>query len=166
MAENLVDGIVERRIKFLLEAARYEVIKDQAISFALRVVSNHATIGRDATSAVIKRLNTKVSSNALSLLLETGLDNFCRHTINEHPKPIVMTWNWLKENAEWLDVASVWQHFLDNKMITVTRKEDEKIRLSGQGHAGDFQSRYLDLGIVVKELAHSPVDIWRASMGP
>lgn len=163
MTENIVDSIVERRIKFLLEAARHEVVKDQAISFSLRVVSNHATIGKDATSATIKKLNRRVSNDAFSLLLEAGLESFCRHTINEHPMPIVVTWNWLRENAEQLDVASVWKHFLDNKMITVTKDEDDKIRLSGQMHAGDFQSRYFDLGIFFTELNHSPADIWRTS---
>ena len=35
---------IKRRIEFLIEAAKYEVKKDQVVTYAMRVLSNHATI--------------------------------------------------------------------------------------------------------------------------
>ena len=103
---------IKRRIEFLIEAAKYEVKKDQVVTYAMRVLSNHATIGRDAGSAEIKKHNKTVSQGAQNLLHSVDLTTFCKQTINEHPKPILATWEWLRENAEHLSVEEVWNEFV------------------------------------------------------
>ena len=89
----------------------------------MRVLSNHATIGRDAGSAEIKKYNKTVSQGAQKLLHSVDLTTFCKQTINEHPKPILATWEWLRENAEHLSVEEVWNEFVANKMVTITKKK-------------------------------------------
>jgi hypothetical protein len=56
---HLSDNL-KRRINFLLECAKHEGTKDQVVTYALRVLSNHATIGRDAPSSTIKKLNKNI----------------------------------------------------------------------------------------------------------
>ena len=90
------NDIIKRRIRFLLDAAKHELKKDQVVTYAMRVLSNHATIGKDAGSAEIKKQNKTVSVNAKQLLYSADLATYCQNTINEHPKPIQLTWEWLK----------------------------------------------------------------------
>lgn len=52
---------VERRIRFLLDAAKNEVKRDQVVTYAMRVLSNYAAIGKDAGSIEIKKQNKRVS---------------------------------------------------------------------------------------------------------
>ena len=120
-----MDSIIKRRIKFLLDAAKDEDIKDQAISYVMRTLSNHATIGKDANSASIKKINRKATENAYKLLKEKGIKIYCKETINEHPKPLEQTWQWLKENAHTLSIDDVWKEFCKYTMVTVTKEEDD-----------------------------------------
>ena len=147
---------IKRRIEFLIEAAKYEVKKDQVVTYAMRVLSNHATIGRDAGSAEIKKHNKTVSQGAQKLLHSVDLTTFCKQTINEHPKPILATWEWLRENAEHLSVEEVWNEFVANKMVTITKEEDTRIRASGQNSIGNMQTRYNALGIRLVTLSKTP----------
>ena len=59
-----MNEIIERRIRFLLDAAKHEIKKDQVVTYAMRVLSNHATIGKDAGSAEIKKQNKTISEGA------------------------------------------------------------------------------------------------------
>ena len=109
-----MNELVRRRIQFLLDAAKHENVKDQAITFVMRVLSNHATIGKDAQSKPIKKINKRVSENAYKILQTKGIEIFCKQTINEHPKPLSQTWEWLKKNAQnGLSVEKVWEEFCD-----------------------------------------------------
>ena len=69
-----MNSLIERRIRFLLDAAKYEVKKDQVITYAMRVLSNHATIGKDAGSAEIKKINKIISEEAQNLLYSSDLE--------------------------------------------------------------------------------------------
>ena len=84
----MLDKILERRIKFLIDAARFEGKKDQVVTYAMRVLSNHAAIGKDANSAQIKKINRRVSKGAYSLLMSSSIDVYCKETINGHPRPL------------------------------------------------------------------------------
>ena len=123
----------------------------------MRVLSNHATIGKDAVSAEIKKQNKSVSEKARQLLYSVDLSTYCQNTINEHPKPIKLTWEWLKDHANTLSIEEVWEEFADNPMVTVTKDEDNMIKASGQNSIGDMKSRYTDLGITLVTLPETPL---------
>ena len=59
-----MNDVIERRIRFLLDAAKHEIKKDQVVTYAMRVLSNHATIGKDAGNAEIKKQNKTISEGA------------------------------------------------------------------------------------------------------
>jgi len=153
-----LNNLLKRRILFLLDAAKNEDKRDQAVTYTMRVLSNHAAVGKDAGSSEIKKLNRRITMNAKQLLLETDINNFCKNTINEHPKPMQQTWNWLRENAHSLSCLDVWSEFKDNQMITVTKTEDQMIRRSGQNSSGDIYSRYYALSITPILLDCPPID--------
>lgn len=155
----LMNDIVKRRVSFLLDAAKSETTKDQAITYVMRVLSNHATIGKDALSKPIKKINRLVTKNAERMLINKGIDFYCKETINEHPKPIKQIWEWLKNNSNDLTLEDIWKEFCENPMITVTKDEDDYMRRKGLSSKGTLKERYLDLGIEIIELDKSPYDI-------
>jgi hypothetical protein len=155
---------IERRLNFLLELAKNEKKRDQVSTFLMRVISNHATIGMDAGSAKIKTLNKTISKEAYKLLLSTNIKTFCKNTINEHPRPLKTTWEWLQEKADSLSIEEVWNEFKKHQMITITKEEDAKIKFSGQNSTGSFKSRYTDLGIEVILLKKSPFEISKTAL--
>ena len=153
-----MNELVRRRIQFLLDAAKHENVKDQAITFVMRVLSNHATIGKDASSTAIKKINKRVSENAYKLLKKEGLKVYYKKTINEHPKPIKQTWEWLKKNAKnGLSVEKVWKEFCDFPMVTVTKEEDNFIRGKGHNSKGTVEERYSNIKIIT--LPKSPFEL-------
>lgn len=153
-----MNNIVRRRIAFLLDAAKHENVKDHAITYTLRALSNYATIGKDATSAPIKKINKRVSENAYKLLKKEGLEVYCKQTINEHPKPIKQTWEWLKKNAKnGLSVEKVWKEFCDFPMVTVTKEEDKLMRGKGLNSKGTVEERYSNIKIIT--LTKSPFEL-------
>ena len=84
-----------------------------------------------------------------------------QNTINEHPKPILLTWDWLKEHAYTLSIEEVWNELSNNTMVTVTKDEDNYIKTKGLNSIGDMQSRYTDLGITIVTLSETPRDYHR-----
>ena len=82
-----MNDAINRRIQFLLDAAKHELKKDQVVTYAMRVLSNHATIGKDAGSAEVKKKNKKVSEKTKQLLYSVDWTTYRQNTINEHPKP-------------------------------------------------------------------------------
>jgi hypothetical protein len=160
-----MNSLIERRIRFLLDAAKYEVKKDQVITYAMRVLSNHATIGKDAGSAEIKKINKIISEEAQNLLYSSDLETFCKSTINEHPKPIQSTWEWIRDNVETLTIEKVWKEFLRNPMVTVTKDEDSLIKASGQNSVGNIESRYTALGIKKVTLTETPYEYHKRLKG-
>ena len=153
-----MNDIVKRRIVFLLDAAKHEKARDNATTFTLRALSNYATIGKDAGSAAIKKINTRVSENAYKLLKTQGLEVYCKQTINEHPKPLSQTWEWLIENAkDNLSIARVWKEFCDFPMVTVTKDEDNVIKGKGLNSKGTVEERYSNIKIIT--LPKSPFQL-------
>ena len=153
-----MNDIVKRRITFLLDAAKHEIARDHATTFTLRALSNYATIGKDAGSATIKKINKRVSENAYELLKTEGLEVYCKQTINEHPKPLSQTWDWLKENAQnGLSVEKVWKEFCDFPMVTVTKEEDNFIKGKGLNSKGTIEERYSNIKIIT--LPKSPLEL-------
>ena len=65
-----MDDLIKRRAEFLLNEARFNAKRDQVITFTMRVLSNHATVGFDGSSFAIKQKNPRISHQALSRLNE------------------------------------------------------------------------------------------------
>ena len=136
---------IRRRCEFLLLVASDPNEKrDQAVVYTMRVLSNHATIGKDALSEPIKRLNRKMSLKAFERLTTTYWHIFKSTTTNEHPKPLKQIWLWLVANAKTLTAERVWQEFVEHQMITVTKEEDRAMPKSD----GDFNTRYKGIEVI------------------
>lgn len=136
---------VRRRCEFLLSVASDPSEKyDQAVVFTMRVLSNHATIGKDALSEPIKRLNRTMSKKAFERLRSTDWQTFKSTTTNEHPKPLKQIWLWIVENADTLTAEHIWEEFLKHPMITVTKEEDKAMPKSD----GDFDTRYKGIDVI------------------
>ena len=154
-----MDDVIERRINFLLDCAKQERKRDQAITFVMRVISNYATIGKDGGSSEIKKYNRRVSKSSLDLFSKAEFRYFSQMTINEHPKPLKSTWEWLTTNSECLNKEDVWEEFKNFSMITITKKEDALISSLGLRSVGDINNRYKDNNICVIELERAPVTL-------
>ena len=154
-----MDNIIKRRIKFLIDAAKDEDIKDHAVTYVMRTLSNYATIGKDTNSASIKKINRKATENAYKLLKEKGIKIYCKETINEHPKPLEQTWQWLKENAHTLSIDDVWKEFCKYTMVTVTKEEDDYIKGRGLNSKGTVEERYSNIKII--NLPKSPYELYK-----
>ena len=125
----------------------------------MRVLSNYASVGKDVSSYGLKIYNKRVSEEAKELLFSADLATYSKNTINEHSKPLKITWNWLKKKANELSVEKVWEEFKKNPIITVTREENQRITKKGLGSKGSFEERYTNLGIFVTELQQTPKEI-------
>jgi len=122
----------------------------------MRVLSNHATIGKDAGSSKIKDENHTVSSGAFELLQTvSSLRDWHTKTINEHPLPLKAIWSWMLRDAHTITPNDVWNCFLVHPMTTVTKSEDALISKHGlRLKASD--DRYTKLGIQTVQLDRAP----------
>jgi hypothetical protein len=156
-----MDEYIRRRVEFLLAEAKLNAKRDQAITFVMRVLSNHATVGKDASSSAIKRLNPRVSKEACKELERVNtFKEWTTNTINEHPMPLKATWFWLNEKSETLSTEDVWGHFVQNPMFTILRAEDADLNSNGLRASGD-KSRYSKVGIEKVILDVSPIEYFK-----
>lgn len=156
-----MDEYIRRRVEFLLAEAKLNAKRDQAITFVMRVLSNHVTVGKDASSSGIKRLNPRVSRKACKELERVStFKEWTSNTINEHPIPLKATWFWLNENSETLSAEGVWEHFEQNPMFTILRAEDAELNSNGLRASGD-KSRYFKVGIEKIILDVSPIEYFK-----
>lgn len=136
---------IRRRCEFLLSVASDpSESRDQAVTFTMRVLSNHATVGKDALSEQIKRINRTMTRKAFERLTTTDWSTFKSTTINEHPKPLKQMWLWMVANANTLTADQIWQEFKKHPMITVTKEEDKTLPKA----YGDFKTRYKDIEVI------------------
>lgn len=153
-----------RRIRFLLDEAAAGSVRDQTITFAMRTLSNYATIGADGGSQKIKSQNKRISKASLELLRESNsLNNWYKSTINEHPIPLRETWLWLLAQYDRLNVSDVWLHFRRHRMVTITIGEDGHLTKLGLRSACKNQQRYKAAGIEVICLSDTPEILLRRS---
>ncbi len=154
------DDFTLRRIRFLIGEAKENAPRDQSITFTMRVLSNVATIGFDASSTQIKLMNRNVSLAASEFLSEcVDGREWSNATINEHPVPLKETWSWLCANSLSITEQEVWCHFLQNKMVTVLKEEDRSLTALGLRSSSQYGNRYIAAGIEVVLLAHSPSEL-------
>lgn len=152
--------IMSRRAEFLLNEARHTHKRDQCTTYALRVLSNYATIGRDAPASTIKRFNRLMSCGAYDLLYELAdLKEWVSMTINEHGVPLKTTWDWICDNSESLTVSDIIKEFSRHPMVTITQEEDQRLRSNGYQSKGTMTERYDGCGIQLITTDEYPRDI-------
>ena len=158
-----MDQFIKRRLCFLLECSLNESKRDQAVTFTMRVLSNYASVGRDAGSRKIKTLNPRMSVRAQKLLSTKGLNYFCENTVNEHPQPLNEMWLWLINSAKPLTPMEVWENFKKHKMVTITKAEDKLLSTMGMRSRGEGAERYVAAGIIITELDCTPAE-WASNV--
>lgn len=154
MIDNHIPPILMRRLKFLMEEARQNAKRDQVTTYAMRVISNYATIGKDASSTKVKSENKNVSEASYKLLLElNSFEEWAKQTINEHQIPLKVLWEEIQSSK--LDEKEIWNLFLNAPMITITKVEDDKLNKLGLRSSPD-RNRYEKVGINIIFLENSP----------
>ena len=153
-----MDQFIKRRLCFLLECSLNESKRDQAVTFTMRVLSNYASVGRDAGSRKIKTLNPRMSVRAQKLLFTEGLNYFCENTVNEHPQPLSEMWLWLINSTNPLTPMEVWENFKRHKLVTITKAEDKLLSTMGMRSRGEDAERYVAAGITIMELNCTPAE--------
>ena len=148
MSELVVPPYITRRAEFLLAEARSpDPARDQTVIYALRVISNFTTVGRDFQSAAIKWRNPRLSARAWALYYETSDDEWQRSTINEHPQPLSQVWEWIRENANSIDARQIIERIAEHPMITITKEEDAELTGMGFRSKGSATERYARIEI-------------------
>ncbi len=167
MEYRKLDDHLKRRVIFLLNEAKLNSPRDQAITFVMRVLSNHASVKFDGDSLRIKENNLRVSEAALQELYKAEkFEDWGKITINEHPHPLKVTWEWMKANASTLTEEQVWGEFINYPMVTVLRSEDVQLNRLGLRAHGNSEERYSQAGISLSLLDKPPKLIWKAKCLP
>jgi hypothetical protein len=155
---NSLNEIILRRCSFLANEAKYQPKRDQAITYTMRTISNYISFGRDVSSITAKKENLRVSETAFSKIKDLDIKTWAKETINEHPLPLKVSWEWLKKNSSTITAQNVFDHFLKNPMVTITKEEDQNILKLGIRSSGDPEKRYALAGIKIIELRKKPID--------
>jgi len=132
-----------RRAEFVLAEARCDNhFRDQTITFALRVISNWATVGKDGSSNFIKWNNTRVSESAW-ILYENSTDKEWESlTINEHQEPLKQVWEWIVKDKNNISATDIINRLKEWPMITITKEEDNIIVKQGNKYCGSPLERH------------------------
>ncbi|MEO9167052.1 MAG: hypothetical protein ABI230_01475 [Aestuariivirga sp.] len=147
--KNDIQDLVYRRAQFVCQEAKLNPGKpDQSIKCTLYAISNYLSVGQDGNSPTVKRLNRNVSKAALTRLekllkikkLKLAFDKWHKSTTNEHPKPLNQIW---KELCEQKSPAPEYllNELSENKMITITKKENSVNDGNGQRAKGSVKDR-------------------------
>lgn len=142
-----------RRAEFLLQEAKSgNWVYDAAVRYALRVISNWATVGADRSSEAIKFTNQRLSAKALALYKELD-DDLAWHklTTNEHQEPISQVWEWVVREARSLQPEAILERFKLWPMVTITCEEDRAINAAGHRSKGCPQVRHSGIDVVILE---------------
>lgn len=145
MSESKCDWekVALRRAQFLLDEARSEQpTRDQTVTFALRVISNWATIGKDGSSSTVKWLNRNISQKAWELYHSQSDAEWEKSCINEHQEPISHVWQWILENHQMLTPRDILDRAKRWPMITVTKDEDLYLTQQGFRSKGSPEERH------------------------
>jgi hypothetical protein len=137
------DRIVLRRAQFLLNEANSEnPTRDQTVTYAMRVISNWATIGKDAPSHIIKWTNPRISVAAWELYTSCSDREWEKSVINEHPEPIAQVWDFILKERDTLNANAILDRFKLWPMITVTKEEDSELTRNGYRSSGSPAERH------------------------
>ena len=149
------EAVCLRRAKFLRDEAREpEPVRDQTVTYALRVISNWATVGKDAGSAAIKWNNPRISKKAWELYESCSDREWEKQTINEHPEPIAQVWKWIVDHCDKIEPADILARAKKYPMVTVSKEEDAELGRQGFRSQGSPEERYAS--IPLEERAEPP----------
>ncbi len=134
--------VILSKAEAILILAHADSQRCQGGNFLLRVLSNYATIGRDASSSIIKRDNPRISKGASKLRSELTRREFEKATINEHPEPLIQVWLWIVENKTKLQPLDIVRRIYSYPMVTVTKVEDQLMNEAGFRQTGLPEERF------------------------
>lgn len=157
---NLTEADILRRIKFILDEAKAGLVrKDQTVAYAMRVVSNFYTIGRDAASAAAKWENTRRSAAAHAIILEAPDKSWHKSMVNEHQDELEGVWKWICKNKESLTAEEIAARFRQYPMIVVTAEEDAELRKhKGKPAKERYEAAGIKVVVMQNDGSWSPID--------
>jgi hypothetical protein len=125
---KLDNEAIARRIQFLLDEAKSpNPVRDQTVTYAMRVISNFYSIDKDAGSRAVKKNCRRMSRKSLALRTSLSDEEWFKATVNEHQEPLEQVWAWIREGRP--SIAQVVNRFKQWPMVTVTREEDADLRI-------------------------------------
>ena len=103
---------IDRRIDFLIrEANSKDPIRDQAITYAFRVITNYLSVGYDARSRILSWECPCRSKKAHDLFRRLNdREGWLDKVTNEHQYPIKRAWEWMNKERDKLTVQRVKGH--------------------------------------------------------
>lgn len=147
MVRRLNQDDINRRLEFVIaEAAQPSPIRDQAVTFTLRVLGNFYCVGRDCQSNHIK-LNSPYRSVAAHQLIESKKApvEWLKEVTNEHQEPLKQVWNWLCA-SHLITPAMLEARLKQWPIVVVTAAENARLnKLHSLGPA----ERYTSAGIQI-----------------
>ena len=152
---------IDRRIDFLIrEATSEDPVRDQAITYAFRVITNYLAVGSDARSRALSRECPYRSKKAYELS-QKDPEGWLDKVTNEHQYPIKCAWAWMIKARDNLNVQRVKNHLKKWPVVVVTKEENESLR---HFRANKPDQRYRDAEIEVLEQTES--GRWRPRRTP
>ncbi len=143
---------IDRRIDFLIREANSEdPIRDQAITYSFRVITNYLSVACDARSRKLSRECRYRSKRAHDLSLPDR-EGWLDKVTNEHQYPIKRAWGWMIKERDKLTVQRVKGHLKKWPVVVVTKDENKLLR---DDPDKEPHERYQDAGIEVLEKTES-----------
>jgi hypothetical protein len=108
----MTESQIDRRIDFLIrEAQSRDSIRDQAITYAFRVITNYLVAEDDVRSRTLSWVCPFRSKKAHDLCLRLNdRKRWLDEVTNEHQYPIKRAWEWMKEEKDNLTIRGVKEH--------------------------------------------------------
>ena len=121
---------IDRRIDFLIREANSEdPIRDQAITYAFRVITNYFSVKCDARSRKLSLNCPYRSKKAHNLfLLLNDEEGWLDKVTNEHQYPLKRAWGWMIKERGKLTVQLVKDHLNKWPVVVVTKDENKLLR--------------------------------------
>ena len=161
MQINLDNPFILRRLKFIQLEAIHESQRDQTTTFAMRVISNFASIGMNGSSSKILRINRNMSERAYSELNKAKkMQDWISKVTNEHPMPLKESWKIFQSLGKNLTEEYIWKHFVKYPMNTILKIENQRLDKLGFRDNGLPKARYTEADIGIFVLTDTPERWW------
>ena len=160
---SLDNPFILRRLKFIKLEAIYNAERDQTTTFAMRVISNFASIGLNGSSSKILRINKNMSERAYGELRKANkMQDWISKVTNEHPMPLKESWKTFKSQGKNLTEEYIWKHFVKYPMNTILKIENQRLDELGFRDNGLPKTRYSAANIGIFVLSDTPERWWHA----
>ena len=160
---SLDNPFILRRLKFIKLEAINNAERDQTTTFAMRVISNFASIGLNGSSSKILRINKNMSERAYGELRKANkMQDWISKVTNEHPMPLKESWKTFKSQGKNLTEEYIWKHFVKYPMNTILKIENQRLDELGFRDNGLPKTRYSAANIGIFVLSDTPERWWHA----